>query len=63
MAWNTKNDESTIHTDTFVRDDYNISIRSNLSSIQYTDAHQKRRLDGHYSKDYQQLDTLLISRK
>lgn len=36
--------------DTFVRDDYRISMRDNLSSISYTDPDQKRKTNDFINK-------------
>lgn len=63
MAWRFRDSESTIHTDTFVRDDYRLSIRANLSNIQYTDAYQKKRLNALYERDYKKLDEELNFRR
>lgn len=63
MASKINIDESTIHTDTFVRGDYSVGIRANLSNIQYANSDQKKQLDKLYRKDYSRLEKELKSKK
>lgn len=50
MAYNVYQSDSKIRVDTFVRNDYKISIRENLPGISYGNAEQTKRIKDYLKK-------------